>query len=91
MSGNSKSEELEQMKLEEKKKEEQAKEYYGTANYFFIKMDQPRGWKGFVAKGVMNGLITAGCIKAVDAVSNHFSARKNGRILTLENTNKKAR
>ena len=47
--------------MEDKKKilEEHAKKELGAVNYVFTCLDQPRGWKGYMAKAIINGTITA--------------------------------
>lgn len=39
--------------------EDQAKKELGSVNYAFTCLDQPRGWKGYLGKAMVNGTITA--------------------------------
>lgn len=74
----------EKQREEIKKQEEQAKEIHGTVNYAFIQLDQPRGWKGFIAKGLVNGAITTTCVITGLAIRDHVKARKEGKLLSLD-------
>lgn len=82
---------VETMKAEIKAEQERAKEFYGPVNYAFIQLDQPRGWKGFLAKGVVNGAITTGCVLTGLAIRDHYKARKQGKILTLNTAHPQAK
>ena len=77
---------VELAKAQIKKQEEDAKAVHGAVNYAFITLDQPRGWKGFILKGVVNGGITATCVITGLAVRDHIKARQEGKLLTLNKT-----
>lgn len=80
----------EQRKKEEQIQEQEAKDYYGAVDYSFIKLDQPRGWKGFLLKGSAYGLIMWSVFKIADVAANTVKNKKEGKLITMPTNNKKS-
>lgn len=55
--------------------EEELKQELGPVNMAFVHLDQPRGWKGFLAKSVVNGAVTAGLTVAAIEVRDKVKKR----------------
>jgi hypothetical protein len=76
-------ERIEKIRKQIKLQEREARDVHGSFHYAFIQMDQVRGAKSFILKGLANGILTTICVLGGLAIRDYFRAKNNGKLLTL--------